>query len=266
MPVARQPPHVRREHRPGHSHPSELPAGLLAGLRGDRERLRVPLRDPVIRSDIDDHTGPVRAAGEEIRRVPPPSPSVVPGQPERLGGHRHHRRVEVHQHHVVAFEPGLIPHVLTRRGEPPPTGEARHPLGEPERAHRRRALEPHPCAGLQRLPSRHAVRTDVVHGESNTWKIYNRFSGPTHQHPKITKKINGCNCSGKDNPDGIRSTGKGSDQMARDSSPADLAPLVVGGRWGVLLGVGPSRCCGSWGWTWSAAARAVSAICRICWL
>ena len=144
-------------------------------------------------------------------------PSVVPGQPERLGGHRHHRRVEVHQHHVVAFEPGLIPHVLTRRGEPPPTGEARHPLGEPERAHRRRALEPHPCAGLQRLPSRHAVRTDVVHGEPNTWKIYNRFSGPTHQHPKITKKINGCNCSGKDNPDGIRSTGKGSDQMARDA-------------------------------------------------
>src|SRR3954453_7869682 len=46
----------------------------------------------------------------------------------------------------------------------------------------------------------------------------------------------------------------------------DPAPLVVGGRWGVLLGVGPSRCCGSWVWTWSAAARAVSAICRICWL
>ena len=46
----------------------------------------------------------------------------------------------------------------------------------------------------------------------------------------------------------------------------DLAPPVVGGWWGVLLGVGPGRCCGSWGWTWSAAARAVSAICRICWL
>src|SRR3954447_8738093 len=46
----------------------------------------------------------------------------------------------------------------------------------------------------------------------------------------------------------------------------DPAPLVVGGRWGVLLGVGPSRCCGSWVWTWLAAARAVSAICRICWL
>lgn len=43
-----------------------------------------------------------------------------------------------------------------------------------------------------------------------------------------------------------------------------VAPPVVGEWSGVLLGVGPTRCCGSRSWAWSASARAASAICRTC--
>jgi membrane carboxypeptidase/penicillin-binding protein PbpC len=43
--------------------------------------------------------------GKEVRSMPAKALTVVPQKPERLGGERAHRRVEVEQHHMLAFEP-----------------------------------------------------------------------------------------------------------------------------------------------------------------
>jgi hypothetical protein len=93
MPVARQPPHVRRQHRIDHPHPAELPARRLAGQCRHRERLRIAPLDPVIGADVDHHARPVAQPGKEIRGMPTAAAAVVPVQPERLRADSRYRRI-----------------------------------------------------------------------------------------------------------------------------------------------------------------------------
>jgi Type II CAAX prenyl endopeptidase Rce1-like len=102
MPVPRQPRNVRRPHRIRDTHPHEPPSGQPARPPGGIESLRVPRLDPVIRTDVDDHSGPIRHPGEQIRRVTPiPAGTIAPAQPERLRRDHADLRVEVQQHHVT---------------------------------------------------------------------------------------------------------------------------------------------------------------------
>ena len=150
MPVTRQPPHVRREHRIDRPHPAELPASRLAGPGRDLERLRVPRLDPVIGADIDHHAGPVGQPGEEIRSMTPAPPAVMPVQPERLRRHRRHRRVEVQQHQVIPLQPRLVTDMPPGRGQPPPAREMTLPARPAERADGNGILEPLVQAPAQR--------------------------------------------------------------------------------------------------------------------
>jgi hypothetical protein len=91
VPVAQQPPRVRDHHRIQVPGPEVIPACGLTSLRGDRELLLIPFRDPVIGTDIDDHGPPVIPAGEEVRRMPPDMIVFVPpAEPERLRRDRPH--------------------------------------------------------------------------------------------------------------------------------------------------------------------------------
>jgi hypothetical protein len=90
MAIARQPAHVRCEHRVQDADPPEPPAHLRARSFGRRERLGVPDLDPVIGADIDHHARAVDQPDEEVRGMPPTAP-VMPAQPERLGRIPDHR-------------------------------------------------------------------------------------------------------------------------------------------------------------------------------
>jgi hypothetical protein len=84
--------------------PAEFPARRRARGRSDREHLRVLLRNPVIGADINHHAGPVRQAGEKVRRMPPVTAILAPpAQPERLRRYRGDIRVEVQQHQVITL-------------------------------------------------------------------------------------------------------------------------------------------------------------------
>jgi len=84
----------------------------------------IPLRDPVIRPDIDYQAAPVGPLGGEVRRMPPGlAVLVAPVQPERLRGDARDTRVEVHRHSVVAFQPRLEAHVAPGSRRPPPPRE-----------------------------------------------------------------------------------------------------------------------------------------------
>ena len=61
---------------------------------------RVPWYPP----DMSDAEWAVIEPGKEVRSMPAKALTVVPQKPERLGGERDHRRVEVEQHHMLAFE------------------------------------------------------------------------------------------------------------------------------------------------------------------
>jgi len=72
-------------------------------------------------------------------------------QPKRLGGNADHVRIEVQQHQVVAFQPGLIAHVPAGRGRPPPAAEALlAPVGR-KRPYRHRVFKRHAPAQPQPL-------------------------------------------------------------------------------------------------------------------
>jgi hypothetical protein len=97
------------------------PASLPASGRGRLEhggRLRV---DQVVGAHVDDHTGSILAAGEEVGHMPALTALPRPQQPEWLGGEPHDLRVEVQQHHDVAFQPRLIADMLAGRRRPPET-------------------------------------------------------------------------------------------------------------------------------------------------
>ena len=140
---ARSPPAPDRS-RPARR--NSQPAAAHAG-RSHREHLRVLLRDPVIRADIDHHASPAGQAGEKVRRMPPITATLtLPVQPERLRRHRGDVRVEVQQHQVITFQPGLEPHVTA--GAWPSTTSPRSSPGPSRNG--TAGPEPHPRTARQR--------------------------------------------------------------------------------------------------------------------
>src|SRR5215467_13419334 len=71
------------------------------------------------RSAVHDQAGAISEPGEEPRRVPSRSLTVMPQQPKRLRGKRDHIRVKVEQHHLLTFKPRLEADMLAGRGRPP---------------------------------------------------------------------------------------------------------------------------------------------------
>src|SRR5437773_5573265 len=95
------------------------PASLPASGRGrleHRGRLRV---DQMVRAHVDDHTGSVLAAGEEVGYMSALTALARPQQPERLGGEPHDLGIEVQLHRDVAFQLRLIADMLAGRRRPP---------------------------------------------------------------------------------------------------------------------------------------------------
>ena len=71
VPVTRQPPHVRDQHRVKIPSPPVLPARQPRRPAAVTANVcRIPFRDPVIGTDIHDHGAPVVPADEEVRSMP----------------------------------------------------------------------------------------------------------------------------------------------------------------------------------------------------
>ena len=85
MPVARQPAQIRRMDRVQLTDPLILPAHLRAKLRGSSEHHRVPVTDPLIRTDIDDHPSAVRTARKVVRACRSTRPEAVSAQYSHIG-------------------------------------------------------------------------------------------------------------------------------------------------------------------------------------
>jgi hypothetical protein len=105
VPVAGQPAQVSRLHRVGRALHGIPPAEYRARVPCRRERLEVPLADPVQRPRAHHQRPAVGQPGEEIRRVPAHLAPGPPQQPERLRRHRGHRRVKVEGDQVIALDP-----------------------------------------------------------------------------------------------------------------------------------------------------------------
>jgi hypothetical protein len=143
MAIARQPAHIRGEHRIRGPDPPEPPAHLGASPLGRGERLGILDLDPVICPDIDHHASAVDQPGEEVRSMTPATVSVMPAQPKRLGRIPDHVKIEVQQHRVIVLQPGLIPTCrlevpttadLGNAADPVPT-EMSAPAARPRNAH-----------------------------------------------------------------------------------------------------------------------------------
>jgi hypothetical protein len=154
--VTRQPAQVGRVHRAELPEALVLPPDLGAQLRGGREYRRVLLADHLVGAHVDD---PRRCRPRDGRSpgVPDrPARHAGPVQPHRLRGNPDYPGVSVQRHQPVPLQPGLVPHMLTGRGEPP---QAR-PLTLAERrepADRSHPLERHVPASPQRPALPHAV-------------------------------------------------------------------------------------------------------------
>jgi hypothetical protein len=86
--VAGKPPHVGGQDRGRSTGAAKLPADLLAGGGGRRERLGGLVVDQLVGADVDDHAGAVHTADEEVGRMPARTALARPVEPERLGGER----------------------------------------------------------------------------------------------------------------------------------------------------------------------------------
>lgn len=78
--VARQPPHVRQQHRLRNPHALEDPPSRGAGPARHFERLGIARRDAIVGADVDDHGRAIRAAHEEVWGMPALTRTVVPVQ------------------------------------------------------------------------------------------------------------------------------------------------------------------------------------------
>jgi hypothetical protein len=116
------------------------------------------------------HAGSTLAHPAEVRRVPVTPPSVEEEQPERLRSERHHVAVEIQQHRVITFQPGLVAHMaavvaahhrpvefcwpgrteMTAPGNTTPTSTRQRHLARPAAPHR-----PGPRHRPRNHPSRH---------------------------------------------------------------------------------------------------------------
>ncbi len=140
--VARQPPNIRQQHCLRRPHPLEPPPDFRTGPPRQLERFGIPRSDPVVGTHIDDHRRAIHPTHEEVRGMPTLTRPVVPVQPERLGRHPHHSRIEVHEHQPVPLQPRLETDVLPRRRRPVPPREMAPTPRPPKRPHRHRVLEP----------------------------------------------------------------------------------------------------------------------------
>jgi hypothetical protein len=163
MTVTRQPAQVGRLHRGELPGPLILPPNLGAHPRGSREHRRVLLPDPLVGADVDHHTGAIRPAGEVIRGMPHrPARLRGPVQPHRLRGRPHHLRVGVQSHQPIPLQPGLVPHMLTSRGEPPQARPVALPAERREPADRGHPLKRQIPATAQRLALQGTVTADEL--------------------------------------------------------------------------------------------------------
>ncbi|MBV8994754.1 MAG: hypothetical protein JO287_13920 [Pseudonocardiales bacterium] len=94
--------------------------------------------------------------------APTPSLFIAPAQPKRLRGQSNHLRIEVQRHHLVTFQPGLEPDMITRGGRPPPTRETALTSIGRKRSHRRHTLKPGTPAHQQRHPALGAPRAHTL--------------------------------------------------------------------------------------------------------
>ncbi len=161
--VARQPPHVRQQHRLRGPHPLEAPPGLGAGPARHLERFGIARCDAVVGADVDNHGRAIRAAQEEVRGMPTLTRPVVPVQPERLGGNTHHSRVEIHEHETVPLQPRLETDMLPRRRRPVPAREIAPSWRPPKRPYRTSILEPDRHTVQQRTPQTLALAHHTRH-------------------------------------------------------------------------------------------------------
>src|SRR6266508_631025 len=146
----------------------------------------------------------------------PPLP-VTPAQPERLRRYRPHRRVEVHQHQMITFQPRLEPHVSPCPREEPPAREAPQPLLEPKRPHRQRLLEPHATTRRQR-PTLPGTTSDLkLQQEPFIRSVRRRTSSTRHRPPSRHRDQERANSSGKTSRRAAL-TDKGLSCVSRDRS------------------------------------------------
>lgn len=121
------------------------------------ERLRVPWLDPVQRPTVHDQPGTVRLSREPVRSVRAAAPAGCPEQPHRLRRECCDLLVEVQQHRVIPFQPGLVPDVPAECGRPPQSRIVALALPRRERPHRAAALE----RNRRRVAQVYAVFTTV---------------------------------------------------------------------------------------------------------
>ena len=108
MPVAGQPPQVGGPDRVRLADQSELPAGHLAGGRGDRAlvpEISVSFAD---RTAVGDDTAAVEHSAEKVRHMADLPFSGRPGQREGLSGDAGHPGVTVGLDDVMPLQPGLV--------------------------------------------------------------------------------------------------------------------------------------------------------------
>ena len=186
MPVTGQPAHIGSKHRVQHPGPPVAPAHTFARTGRHLEDLRVPRRNLVISADIDHHCRPVGQPGEVVRGMPAGLPGPRPRQPEGLRGERHHLRIKVEHHRVVAFQPRFMADMPACCRRPPPAREVPLPGRPAERADRSRVLEPHiPAASQPLTATRPSGIDELRHSPRSQRRSCRSRQRRTHRHTHL---------------------------------------------------------------------------------
>ena len=198
MPVTRQPAHVGSQHRVQHPDPPVAPARRLARrARSPRTPRRPPARSGH-RRRTSITTPPRRPAGRSSPGRACGLPARRPRQPERLRGERHHLRIEVEHHHVVALQPRLVPDMPACRRRPPQPGKCRCPVsqrnGRTGAASSNRTSQHEPSRSRRRIPPA-SVNSTSTPAASDAESAAARAIPADTSHPEGTERAEPQHCN-----------------------------------------------------------------------
>ncbi|SII92555.1 Uncharacterised protein [Mycobacteroides abscessus subsp. abscessus] len=120
MPIPRQPSHIRQQDRVNRPDPLILPSDLFTSDFRSGELAGIARTDLIIQPYIDNKRRSIRVSSKVIRHM---ASAIVPVEPKGLRRYSHHIRGGVEKHQLIALQPRLVSHMLTRGREPPQARE-----------------------------------------------------------------------------------------------------------------------------------------------